>query len=267
MLAGVSPGAAQSPAQVVAHNWSGLYVGVNAGYARRDSTARWDGEALPGASNVPLNSAFAGIGSFNPATYFQSLNANGFIGGGQLGYNWRFASIVVGMEADLQYANLHSTASNSGPSIFTIVYTATSEQRLRWFGTGRLRAGWLWADDRLLTYVTGGLAFGRTTASANVANVSATQHIIFGGSSLTCQAFATCLAGSDSRFAAGWTLGGGLEWALWGRTTVRGEYLHLRLSDQELRLTAQAPSIGTAVASVRIRNSYDVIRGAINYAF
>lgn len=103
--------AAYAPAPVF--TWTGFYIGANAGYG-------W-GEAD------------------------RSPDVDGFIGGLQAGYNWQGAGpLVLGIEADLQYADVSS-------SVFTLDY----------FGTVRARLGY--AFDQFLVYGTGGFAYGRGT--------------------------------------------------------------------------------------------------------
>src|SRR2546430_2572887 len=80
--------------------WTGLYIGGNAGYT-------WAASRNVDTTTVAVFAA----PTFEPeralssalATGAVSLNPNGFIGGGQIGYNFQFAnSWVVGIEADIQ---------------------------------------------------------------------------------------------------------------------------------------------------------------------
>ncbi|MDQ0509669.1 outer membrane protein [Ancylobacter amanitiformis] len=99
-------------APAAAFTWQGFYLGANAGYG-------W------GDANI-------------------SKDLNGFAGGFQAGYNWQFNSLVLGLETDLQGANISS-------STFDLDY----------FGTVRARAGV--ALDQFLLYGTAGLAYGGGT--------------------------------------------------------------------------------------------------------
>ena len=65
--------------------WTGFYVGVNAGYG-------WNNNDV----SVTLPSG---------AT-FTSDDEGGFVGGAQVGYNYQIGALVLGLEADLQYADL-----------------------------------------------------------------------------------------------------------------------------------------------------------------
>jgi opacity protein-like surface antigen len=68
----------------------------------------------------------------------------------------------------------------------------------------------------------------------------------------------TCLAGSSSRTSDGWAAGLGAEWAFWGNTTLKVEYLHIDLGDEHIRLVAQSPATGTGFLNARFDNSYDI---------
>jgi outer membrane immunogenic protein len=85
-------------------------------------------------------------------------STNGFIGGGQVGYNWQFRHAVVGIETDFDYLSLNQStrlfalpAGNVGPTL---------HDSIQWLGTVRGRAGL--AIDNVLTYLTAGLAYGST---------------------------------------------------------------------------------------------------------
>jgi outer membrane immunogenic protein len=77
---------APPPTPAPVYNWTGWYVGVNAGGSiGRDRTTQ-------SIENVT-------VGSF-------TMSPAGFIGGGQIGYNYQFAPHwVVGVEGDIQGAS------------------------------------------------------------------------------------------------------------------------------------------------------------------
>src|ERR1700743_1666376 len=87
-------------------NWTGFYVGGNAG---------WLWSASNNVSNVGTDTGAGGLGaSLNtvgsiPQSLKQSYN--GFIGGAQAGYNWQVDKWVIGLEADIDGVNARSTAS------------------------------------------------------------------------------------------------------------------------------------------------------------
>jgi len=120
------------PAPVIAavpvFTWTGFYVGVNAGYGWNS-----DDDITIGGVRYSLD------------------DDGGFVGGAQAGYNYQIGSFVVGLEGDIQYADL------GGNDIILSDGTVVDFNDSDWFGTIRARAGV--AFDRALIYATGGFAF------------------------------------------------------------------------------------------------------------
>jgi outer membrane immunogenic protein len=147
----------KAPAMAPVSNWSGLYVGGNLGYGWGDGNT--DFSFLPTPEEFGINNTTLGARS------------SGVIGGAQLGYNWQIGSLVTGLEADIQGSGLKGSAR--APAIITFVpnfpqqSSLSSEAKLSWFGTVRGRLG-LTVTPELLLYGTGGLAYGRVDASANI---------------------------------------------------------------------------------------------------
>ena len=76
--------------------WTGFYAGINAGYGfGNDNNATTVGQ-------VAINNATLADGA-RPANV--GLRPEGFIGGGQIGYNWQTGAWVTGFEADIQYTD------------------------------------------------------------------------------------------------------------------------------------------------------------------
>ncbi|MCX7900565.1 MAG: hypothetical protein N2444_10900, partial [Methylocystis sp.] len=85
--------------------WTGFYVGLNAGYTW--SNSNWtQTTSFPIFGNAGLGCGVIGQCPLSAAlsqNSIVSVRDDGFIGGGQIGYNWQFSpSIVVGVEADIQ---------------------------------------------------------------------------------------------------------------------------------------------------------------------
>ncbi|MCX7320753.1 MAG: outer membrane beta-barrel protein [Hyphomicrobiales bacterium] len=190
------------------YNWTGFYIGGNAGYSwGRAST---DGD-LTGTQNVSVFRT-AGptlVSSVNSVLAAAPLsgraNVDGFVGGGQIGYNWQAGQFLYGLEADIQGSNERGSADIcAAPGCPPAL--ATTNHKLEWFGTVRGRVGVL-PMDRLLLYVTGGLAYGEVSSSVTAQPVtwSATK--------------------------AGWTVGAGGEYALDNNWTVKLEYLYMDLGN------------------------------------
>jgi outer membrane immunogenic protein len=107
-------------APVALFNWTGFYVGANAGYGWADA---------------------------------DNLAPAGWFGGGQVGYNWQYApNWVLGVEADLSGSNINGTNVAGAPLVNSKVnYFGTARGRLGYtvdrvmvYGTG----GLAWAHNR-----------------------------------------------------------------------------------------------------------------------
>jgi outer membrane immunogenic protein len=144
-----------APAPAPVYNWTGWYVGVNAGASMGNANTDFN------VSPVFIN----GVGPFTSGHGFSDRSyPDGFIGGGQIGYNWQYSPlIVVGLEADIQGAlerdnpNLTHSFSDISGLVSTTVGTNYTTQ-IDWFGTVRGRLGYVWGNGEVLSYVTGGLA-------------------------------------------------------------------------------------------------------------
>src|SRR5260370_19909895 len=106
---------------VPAYNWTGAYIGINAGYGFGRS--KWDG--LPA-----------------------SFDVKGGMAGGQLGYNWQFGQFVYGVEGDGDWSDLRGTSNFANCNL-------GCKTRNDFLSTPRGRLGF--AADRWLPYLTGGL--------------------------------------------------------------------------------------------------------------
>src|SRR5262249_19607289 len=140
------------------------------------------------------------------------------VGGGQIGFNWQLSPLwVVGVEGDFQGTDQkeHSTPTgNFRATVFEVTpfpgpvgtLSGTSaldySAKIEWFGTARVRAGYLFGDGAVFTYVTGGLAYGKV----DVSGTSVLTASGFAGPALSsAQAF------GHSNVNTGWVVGSGTE--------------------------------------------------------
>src|SRR6266508_5551837 len=155
------------PVYIDPWTWTGVYIGLNAGYSWGRSRTHVDYfNSLTGLPIAPPAGSITDV----------DFNLNGGIAGGQIGYNWQASNWVGGIEADIQWSGQKGSADffcarnpvgAPGPCLPTLTGTLPGttgttlllDQRLRWFGTLRGRLGVLFAPT-VLAYVTGGLAYG-----------------------------------------------------------------------------------------------------------
>lgn len=182
----------KAPAMAVVYDWTGFYIGVNAGYGVGRSRTI---QNFPGSS-------------FD--TFYQQ--ERGGLAGGQIGYNWQtnmglLGPVLFGVEADIQGADMRDsrTSLNGAAGI-----VSTYDKRLDWFGTVRGRVGLVAGST--VSYVTAGYAYGNSRDSVTQTPVGgAPGTFTFDGG------------------RSGYVLGSGVEAALGGNWTGKIEYLYLDL--------------------------------------
>jgi len=223
-------------------DWTGWYAGANVGYGFGSNRVNFD----PLDAGAVVRAAFVSpqLGD----------DPKGFLGGLQLGANRQIGNVVYGVETDLSYSGIRDTVS--GPPLTGFGFVTSAQQKLDWFGTLRARAG-LVSLDRSLIYVTGGLAYGQARLT--------TSTIIGGG--LNCALVANfCMAGSSERWMAGWTIGGGWEYAFAPNWSAKLEYLYYDLG----KITDINPQINgnagiTFQGSTNVKGN--IVRVGLNYMF
>jgi outer membrane immunogenic protein len=259
--------------------WTGFYVGLNAGGTWSDSNGVRTDAATVSCVNFgnpcsPLDeAALLGAAAAAGATGVWPINKGGFIGGGQVGYNWQFATnFVAGIEADIQGI---AGGSGSYSTIYaapvplqapTSIATALSvSKNIDYLGTVRGRIGYL-VTPTLLAYATGGLAYGGVSSSASIFQAAIPP--LFGTSPPWGG------AGSFSDTRVGWTVGGGLEWLFWPNWSAKVEYLYYdlgsvtyQLSPMGLRFFPDGEVSFLNIAQATTRFNGHIARLGVNYHF
>jgi len=228
------------PAPAPVYNWTGWYAGVNGG---------WAFDASSTGSLVASTPGFAGaIAAGGTPTFFGAKHEGGF-GGGQVGYNWQMANWLVGVEADIQGADIGRTSTIIFPGGAVFPSVSTGRDHIDWFGTLRGRVG-VTAGPALF-YATGGLAYGGVRT--NISNVFT-------------PAAAGSFFGSDSSTRIGWAAGAGVEWGFAPNWTVRGEYLHVDLGRSNVTMFDPV-NFPAESATYRFNHVVDAVRVGVNYRF
>jgi outer membrane immunogenic protein len=240
--------------------WSGFYVGLNAG-------GTWSSSNSTQVGTFPI-----GQPGINPAVLPQlailasgsvpSRNNGGFIGGGQIGYNWEFwgGRLVAGVEADIQGIARGNNTTNFTTAAVVVGVPVISNTALArsvdYIGTVRGRLGWLFTPT-LLVYGTGGLAYGGVTTNTSMFQAGTNGFSGFGATSF-----------SDTR--VGWTAGGGLEWMFMPRWSAKVEYLYYDLGNVSTSgaLTSTFFPIATyGITQQTTRFNGNIVRAGVNYHF
>jgi outer membrane immunogenic protein len=245
------------PPVVVVWNWTGFYIGGNAGYSwGRSSTDVTYYNTATGAIIAPPP------GSITSA----SFDMNGGIAGGQAGYNWQTSNWVWGIEGDIQWSGERGSAAYrcaptaiGGACLPGLTFlppgsTGTNlalDQSLEWFGTARLRGGIL-ASPQLLLYGTGGLAYGSIKSTGLIAGNNA-------------NGLAVAATGSNSDVRFGWTVGVGAEYLFARDWSAKLEYLYMDLG--RFNSTFTLAPLSPIAATVSSHFTDHILRAGVNYHF
>jgi len=204
--------------------WTGFYVGGSAGVIGQGTTL------------TDLGASQTGLGFFAeyPGSTFGITGIGGLFGG-DIGYNFQTGSVVFGIEADFAGSTLNNTAT------FNYFDPANVSSQLHSLGTIRGRVGY--AFDRVLLYATGGFAWGNVSNAVNVPTFPLDS-------------------ASTSGWQTGWTVGGGLEYAMTNNWTVRVEGFYV-----DLGTTTAISSNPYSTCRFGFKNSYLLGRLGLNYKF
>lgn len=269
---------AGAPAHAQTFNWTGFYIGANAGglWGHSDvnssapCTATNFGPFPPPGPGGYFCTMTVGLanGAAVGAAGTGSFSGSGFTGGVQAGYNWQYGNTVVGLEAD--YGAFHFRGSQSVSANYPVnvgatgistanIFTVGTSAEANWLLTARGRIGWT-VNPNILAYATGGLA----VTQLQVAN-SFSDNFARGGFP------GASGGGSNSATKLGWALGGGLEWAFDKNWSAKVEYLYVDFSSVTVNSTITHPAASLAGYSQALSTSADltaqIARVGINYKF
>ena len=207
------------------YDWSGFYIGGHAG----------GGWSNPSYTNLANTSTFGGA----PVGSTFSQTGSGFIGGGQIGYNWQAGPWVYGLEASFSGSTIKATSTNFVDDNF--------ENKLKslLLVTGRIG----YAFNNWLLYGKGGYAGGNRSAS-----VSDTGVVSPGVGS-----------GSAKAWHSGWTIGTGVEYGLTQNWILGLEYDYVRLGSSSYQL--DGTDGGGLSYLFNIKSNYHLVTGRLSYKF
>ena len=185
----------KAPAAPAAHNWSGFYIGAYLG-------VDWGYTDWNFADGSDIDPHFAG-----------------FLGGGEIGYNYQVGKWVFGAEADLGWTNAR------GVQPCPTDFFHNCEIKTDWLSTATARVGYAYWD-RLLTYVKAGAVIAQDRAEA----------VCDTGSRPTLVSLDGCPSQGDSKTRAGWTVGWGTEFGLTQNLSVKSEMMYFDLGSDRYNI-------------------------------
>ena len=215
-----TPAPAPAPVYVPLSDWNGFYVGISGGYGFGESTFRQTGIVGP----------------------VRSLNHDGGIVGGQVGFNYQWPSrFVLGAVADWSWAGIKgSVCVDSSGSCPGSAGDSFAKAKISWLATFRGNLGFAPTND-LLAYLTGGLAVagveGRITnlTGAGVPDVT------------------------DKATRTGFAAGGGVKYKFARSWSIGAEYNYVHLGKHVYTFSSAGP--------FDVKTHLNIVRGSLSYEF
>jgi len=227
-----SPGQAQAPIYSptpIAYEWSGFYLGATAGWIWADIDA------------TELFSEEFGVYMLPGDPY--EFDTEGFIGGAEIGYDWRWNHFVIGAAAQVGYLDLRGSIQDPN-SLPTGAPTTYFNAHLYGELTGRVGFAW----NRVFPYVRGGVAFLDAT----------------GGTLDSCgRSFCgpTTIDASSDELLTGWILGAGLEFKVLEHWAAGLEYKYINFEEMHV----SGISVPTAEYSQELDVDSHSVRATLKY--
>ncbi|MGY8680203.1 outer membrane beta-barrel protein [Bradyrhizobium sp. UFLA05-153] len=221
-------------------NWTGFYIGGNAGGGM--AASHFD----------------------DPCFYCSTATPTGgfFTGGAQIGYNYQFGRGLVGIEADVNGNSRFKESVIGGADTTAMTVGAKADVS----GTIRARAGVV--VNNALAYVTGGAAWADVQQTGT--DFCNTTTTCFGG---FAPGAATGITANRSGVLWGGVIGAGVEYALSPNWIVGGEFLHTMYQDRDANIVLANGANGCGssypAANCVVRNhlTTDVARLRVSYKF
>jgi outer membrane immunogenic protein len=220
----------KAPPPLLAYDWSGLYIGgvIGGGWTNNDTS-------IPGLG-----------GLFLGAPVIQTTRNSSFIGGVEGGDRYQFGKLVIGWEADMVWGSNNNATSTTAFGSLDVppgIVSRSLSADTKWAGTATSTVGI--ARDRWLIYGKAGVAWAKTDFTDNwtVAGVP-----LFSGTGST-----------SSSNQVGWTVGTGIEWAIWNNWSVKAEYDYLDFGNKTVAINgAILPGVVGFPASFGLENTQHI---------
>lgn len=298
--------------------WTGLYAGVNIGggigtnsnaFISSIGPYSYVGTQTRPTADLPQQITALGPSVIQPSGIGSALSPNmsntqsGFIGGGQIGYNFQASqNFVIGAEADIQGSTIAGSSNGNGvgagaaswaglpattntPPILPLNVDAVPGQSsqtsaigtthisggVNWFGTARGRVGYL-ATPTLLLYGTAGLTYGGVYANVRQSAFLTTttraapagNGVYSGAPTSVTQSFFG--GGNKNQTNIGWNAGGGLEWMFKDNWSFKAEAIYWNLGNLNVVSATVSPA-GATSSNVRVNYQGVIGRAGVNYHF
>ncbi len=226
--ADIAPVYKSAPVAAPSYSWTGFYIGGHVGWGWGEAAATPTG--IVGLIADPFR-----------------VDHDGFVGGGQVGYNYQFGNIVVGTEGEISWSDLNGSGNSN--FLFGLVPGAslTGTFQNNWNANVSTRLGV--AFNTLLVYGKAGIAWANNDYS-----VAAT---------LPGFAYASTISETET----GWLVGGGVEWAFAGNWTMKIEGTYMDFGQKNRAFTGIPIGPIALPVNADIDSHISTVKFGVNYRF
>lgn len=184
------------------------------------------------SSRTSYNAAGTSLGS-EP-----TIDSSGIVGGAHAGYNYQIGPLVAGLEVEADGDTYTGSGLNNSGTI-----TASGGNSIEGSVRGRVGVAW----DRALLYATGGVALA--------------------SESIIATNFASGATDSFDNGLVGWTVGGGVEYALDNNWSVSVEYRYTDFGDVSHLLTHTTATVPGGPNTTISRETDNRVQIGFSYKF
>jgi len=239
--------------------WCSVYVGVNAGYGTTSGS---------GINNTGTDTGTGGLGNAIAAGLIPitvDTNASGFLGGGQIGFNWEpIRDWIVGVEADFDDMSRKTTKTptpsvGQGGANAAATLSTSFDREVDWVSTFRLKGGFSVMNNALFVYGTAGGA----VAQFGISNQFICPNCVPSGTS------EPGASASNKITRVGGAVGAGLEWMVIPKVSVKAELLYIEVGSSTSTITYNYTLAGaqTSTLTSTARDGLTIFRGGLNWYF
>jgi outer membrane immunogenic protein len=222
------------------YDWSGFYVGgfVGGGWSTNDAS-----EPDLGIIGIVLNA---------PAV--QTTSGSSFIGGIEGGDRYQIGKLVVGWEGDIAWGDTGGTSTTSF-GIPGATFNRTLTTSIQWTATATSTVGI--AHNNWLVYGKAGVAWAHLDDTYNSSLSAAGGTVPF-------------FTGAGGQDRVGWTVGTGVEWAVWNNWSIKAEYDYIDFGNKTTSVSGTIlPGVAGLGGTVGLQDSLTVqqVKVGVNWRF
>jgi len=232
--------------------WLGLagVAACTASAAADDVSSRYHSKAAVSEATYNWSGFYAGVHAGYGVGVTEwtpmDIRGDGGFGGVQAGYNQQIGNLVLGVEADIGFGKISGERNLSALGQLTLAQRSSID----WLSTVTGRVGF--ANGRWMTYAKAGAAWSSQQYGEDLNRTAAPV---------------TTLSGSGRDNRNGWVVGAGVEYALAGNWSVRGEYDFVNFPESTFVVAGTVNPGGAFTGSGTTTQALHLVKLAVNYQF